>query len=166
MNRKLFTRKNIRIKAKALRRDGKKIVFTNGTFDFLHRGHVSYLSQAKALGDYLIVGLNTDQSVRNYKGPGRPVNRQQDRAAVLAALEAVDAVVFFSAPNPLSLILDTKPHILVKGADWKVRDIAGAGEVRSWGGTVRRIRVVKGRSTTDFIRRLSRAVCEDEKHTS
>ncbi len=133
----------------------KKIVFTNGTFDILHRGHVSYLEKARAAGDLLVVGVNSDSSVRSYKGPGRPVNPEKDRLFVLAALQCVDYVVLFSDPTPLSLIMKVKPDVLAKGADWKLKDIVGAPEVMSWGGKVKRIQFVKGRSSTKVINKLA-----------
>lgn len=137
--------------ARRLRVQGKRVVFTNGCFDLLHVGHVTYLEKARGFGDALIVGLNSDSSVRKIKGPGRPVNSERDRLRVLAALEAVDYVTLFSDPTPLRLIRDVRPDILVKGADWKKDQIVGAREVRSWGGRVRRVALVPGRSTTKLI---------------
>lgn len=136
-------------------RSKKKIVFTNGTFDILHRGHVSYLEKARAAGDILVVGVNSDSSVRSYKGPGRPVNPQNDRLFVLAALQCVDYVVLFSDPTPLKLIVKLSPDVLAKGADWKLKDIVGAKEVMARGGTVKRIQFVKGRSSTRVINQLA-----------
>lgn len=136
-------------------RSKKKIVFTNGTFDILHRGHVSYLEKAKKFGDILVVGVNSDASVRSYKGPGRPVNPESDRLFVLAALQSVDYVVLFSDPTPLKLILKLRPDVLAKGADWKIPDIVGAKEVLATGGQVKRIHFVKGKSSTRIINRLA-----------
>jgi rfaE bifunctional protein nucleotidyltransferase chain/domain len=136
------------------RRRGETIVFTNGVFDILHRGHVDFLAKAKSLGDVLIVGLNTDASVRRIKGRSRPLQNQQDRAAILLALEAVDNVVFFGEDTPERLIHDIRPDILVKGADYKLADIVGASFVKSYGGKVRRIRLSPGRSTTRLTRHL------------
>lgn len=133
----------------------KKIVFTNGTFDILHRGHVSYLEKARSAGDLLVVGVNSDSSVRSYKGPGRPVNPEADRLYVLAALQCVDYVVLFSDSTPLNLIMKLKPDVLAKGADWKLKDIVGAPEVIGWGGSVKRIQFVKGRSSTRVINKLA-----------
>lgn len=133
----------------------KKIVFTNGTFDILHRGHVAYLEKARAAGDILVVGVNSDSSVRNYKGPGRPVNPQNDRLFVLAALQCVDFVVLFSEPTPLRLIQKLCPDVLAKGADWKLKDIVGAKEVIARGGQVKRIQFVRGRSSTRVINHLA-----------
>jgi D-glycero-beta-D-manno-heptose 1-phosphate adenylyltransferase len=136
------------------RRQGRTVVFTNGTFDILHRGHVEYLARARALGDVLIVGLNTDASIRRIKGKGRPVNSNRDRAAVLAGLAAVDYVCFFGADTPERLIRSLLPDVLVKGSDWKEGEIVGSDVVRAHGGVVRRIRLTPGRSTTGMIRRI------------
>lgn len=140
----------------ALRRSGKRIVFTNGCFDVIHLGHVRYLSKARSLGDLLVVGLNSDASVRSIKGPSRPLNRQLDRALVLASLSFVDYVTVFGEDTPEKLIRRLKPDVLVKGADWKAADIVGADFVLSRGGRVARIPFVKGRSTTGLIRRMGR----------
>jgi D-beta-D-heptose 7-phosphate kinase/D-beta-D-heptose 1-phosphate adenosyltransferase len=137
----------------AYRRRGKRIVFTNGVFDILHRGHVEYLSKAKTFGDILVVGLNTDASVRRLKGKNRPVQTERDRVAILLALRSVDHVVLFSTDTPAQLISLVRPDVLVKGADYKERDIVGAEFVRSYGGKVRRVRLTPGRSTTGIIRR-------------
>jgi rfaE bifunctional protein nucleotidyltransferase chain/domain len=139
---------------RALKRNGKTVVFTNGTFDILHRGHVEYLQAARALGDTLIVGLNTDASIRRIKGKGRPVNPNHDRAAVLAGLAAVDYVCFFGENTPERLIRSLVPDVLVKGADWAEGEIVGGDVVRAHGGVVRRIRLTPGRSTTSIIRRI------------
>ena len=137
-----------------LKSQKKKIVFTNGTFDFLHLGHVQYLEKAKRLGDVLIVGVNTDRSVKTYKDPSRPINPEADRIRVLAALEAVDYAILFDEPTPLHLVCKIQPHVLAKGADWKASQIAGAREMKSWGGVVRRIPLVTGRSTTNLISKI------------
>jgi len=136
---------------RAMKKRGRKVVFTNGTFDILHRGHVEYLARARALGDVLFVGLNTDASVRRIKGAGRPVNRAADRAAVLTALAAVDYVCLFGENTPYNLIRLLRPDVLVKGADWKQDAIVGADIVRATGGTVRRVPLTRGRSTTRVI---------------
>ena len=141
-------------KRHALGRTGKTVVFTNGTFDILHRGHVEYLQAARALGDILIVGLNTDASIRRIKGKKRPINLNRDRAAVLAALGCVDFVCFFGEDTPQRLITRLVPDVLVKGADWKAEDIVGKDIVEARGGTVRRIRLITGRSTTNVIQRV------------
>jgi rfaE bifunctional protein nucleotidyltransferase chain/domain len=131
----------------------KKVVFTNGVFDILHRGHVEYLDFARRLGDALVVGLNTDESVRRLKGPTRPVNREEDRAVVLAALAAVDAVVLFGEDTPQRLIAALLPDVLVKGADYRAEDVVGATEVTAAGGRVVLAPLVPGRSTTSILQR-------------
>lgn len=123
---------------------------------------MTYLEKARSLGDLLIVGLNSDSSVRKIKGRGRPVNSEKDRLKVLSALEAVDYVTVFSEETPSKLISEIRPHLLVKGADWKEEKIVGAKEVRLWGGIVKRIRLVPGRSTTGILNRIRR---EDGKGT-
>ena len=130
----------------------RPLVFTNGVFDILHRGHATYLSQARSLGASLVVALNTDASVRRLgKGAGRPVNALADRAAVVAALEAASLVTWFDDDTPLGLIRQLKPDVLVKGGDWRPQDIVGARDVESWGGTVHSIPFVHERSTTALI---------------
>ena len=136
---------------------GRIVVFTNGTFDILHRGHVEYLAAARALGDVLVVGLNTDASIRRIKGKERPINGNRDRAAVLAALGSVDYVCFFGSNTPLRLIERLLPDVIVKGADWKKAAIVGADIVEKNGGVVKRIRLTAGRSTTNVIQRILRA---------
>ena len=140
--------------AKRVRRRGKRIVFTNGVFDILHRGHVEYLAKAKSFGDVLIVGLNSDASVRRLKGKNRPVQKQADRAVILLALEAVDYVVIFGEDTPQKLIEQVRPDVLVKGADYKISEIVGAEFVKSYGGSVRRVRLTKGRSTSGVLKKL------------
>lgn len=139
---------------RGLKASGKRIVFTNGCFDLLHYGHVLYLTKAKARGDILIVALNSDFSVRRIKGKARPINSEKDRAGVLAALESVDYVVIFKEDTPLKTIKILKPDILVKGADWKKGAIVGADFVRSYGGRVETVPLVKGRSSTNIIRKI------------
>jgi rfaE bifunctional protein nucleotidyltransferase chain/domain len=130
-------------------------VFTNGVFDILHRGHVTYLAEARALGSSMIVALNSDASVRRLgKGADRPVNALADRMAVVAALESVDLVTFFEEDTPLELILACRPEVLVKGGDWPVERIVGAREVLSWGGSVHSIPFVHERSTTSLLNRI------------
>ena len=150
---KLIARKNIAALCDRLRRQRKKIVFTNGVFDIIHLGHVHYLDKARAFGDVLIIGLNTDASVRKFKGPDRPVNKQSDRAGVLSALEMVDYIVYFSEETPARLIAQVRPHVLVKGADYKISEIVGADFVKAHGGEVRRIKLLKGRSTSAIIKK-------------
>jgi len=136
------------------KRLGQRCVFTNGCFDILHAGHVDYLRQARDCGDFLVVGLNSDKSVRSIKGDTRPINSELDRAFVLASLSFVDYVVIFDDPTPLNLILNIMPDVLVKGADWPEEQIVGAKEVKSWGGVVKRIPLLKGRSTTSIIEKI------------
>ncbi len=151
---KLFTWPKLRDALKVWRKEKKQIVFTNGCFDILHWGHVYYLEQARKLGDILIVGVNSDASVRRLKGPHRPINSLRDRLRVLAGLESVDAVISFSGDTPLTLIKKIKPDVLVKGGDWSVDLIVGAKEVLSWGGEVVTIPVRKGRSTTKILKKI------------
>jgi rfaE bifunctional protein nucleotidyltransferase chain/domain len=141
--------------AAAAARLPRPLVFTNGVFDILHRGHVNYLEQARALGASLLVALNTDASVRRLgKGEDRPINRLEDRAAVVAALRCVDLVTWFDADTPLDLIMRVRPDALAKGGDWPVARIVGAAEVISWGGTVHSIPFVHERSTTSLLDRI------------
>ena len=136
------------------RREGKTIVFSNGCFDILHRGHVEYLSKAADLGDKLIIGLNTDDSVKRLKGPSRPVNDEKARAILLSALEFVDAVVLFKEDTPYNLIRRIQPDVLVKGKDYKVEDIVGYDIVTAKGGKVETIELVDGFSTTKTIEKM------------
>ncbi len=131
----------------------RRVVFTNGCFDVLHRGHVEYLEAARAMGDLLVVGLNTDDSVRRLKGPSRPVNPQDDRAYVLSGLAAVDYVTFFADDTPRDLIAALLPDVLVKGGDYRKEDIVGAAEVEAAGGEVVVAPLVPGRSTTAILQR-------------
>jgi len=135
---------------------GKKIVFTNGAFDILHRGHIRSLTQAAALGDILIVGVNTDASVKISKGPQRPLNRVEDRGLLLASLECVDAVIAFEQETPLNLIESIRPHVLVKGGDYTLEQIVGATQVMGWGGAVEIIPFETGYSTTGLIDKITK----------
>ena len=150
----LLSRDSICKVALELKLNSKKIVFTNGCFDVIHSGHVHYLTEAKKLGDILIIGLNTDDSVRRLKGNNRPINNQSDRAIVLDALKPVDLVVFFDEDTPLELIKIINPDVLVKGADYKIEDIVGADFVQQNGGEVTTIKFVEGKSSTSIINRL------------
>ncbi len=133
----------------------RPLVFTNGCFDVLHRGHVTYLAQARAFGASLVVGMNSDASVKRLgKGEGRPINAGQDRMAVLAALESVNLVVPFDEDTPLNLILACRPDVLVKGGDWQIENIVGAREVQGWGGTVHSIPFRHERSTTALLKKI------------
>lgn len=134
-------------------RQKRRAVFTNGCFDLLHKGHVTYLERARRLGDLLVVAVNSDASVRRLKGKSRPLNPLADRLEVLAALECVDYVTWFTQDDPVALIRQLKPLVLVKGGDWKPAQILGGADVKSWGGKVRSLKFVPGRSTTDLIKR-------------
>lgn len=139
----------------SLMAEEKKVVFTNGCFDILHRGHVEYLSKARDLGDYLILGLNTDESVKRLgKSPERPINNQETRAIILAALSCVDAIVLFNEDTPLELITFLEPNILVKGSDYEAKNIVGYDVVTAKGGQVLTIDLVQGFSTTKLIEKL------------
>jgi rfaE bifunctional protein nucleotidyltransferase chain/domain len=135
----------------------RPLVFTNGCFDILHRGHATYLAQARALGASLLVAVNTDASVkRQGKGDDRPINTLEDRMAVLAALECVSLVTWFDEDTPIARVLDSRPDILVKGGDWPVERIVGAPEVIGWGGTVHSIPFIHLRSTTLLLEKIRR----------
>lgn len=132
-----------------------KVAFTNGVFDLLHSGHIDVLTAARETADALVVGVNSDESVRRLKGPTRPVRSDAERAYVLAALECVDLVVIFPEDTPLSLVKHLKPDVIVKGGDYSEETIVGAQEVKSWGGTVVVVPLTAGHSTTAIIRKLS-----------
>jgi len=136
-----------------LRGQGRRIVFTNGCFDILHAGHVMYLEAAREFGDVLVVGLNSDDSVRRLKGPERPINTADDRARVLAALRCVDHVVEFADDTPLDIITTLLPDVLVKGGDYTRSTVVGADVVEEHGGRVEIVQLLKGRSTTSIITR-------------
>lgn len=138
------------------KKSGKKIVFTNGCFDILHIGHLRYLERARGLGDRLVIGVNSDASVRRLKGSDRPVTRERDRAALLAALECVDYTVLFSEDTPERLIRAIRPDFLVKGGDWKKEAIVGSAFVESYGGKVRSLPFVNGYSTTGLIQKIQK----------
>lgn len=137
-------------------KNGKKIVFSNGCFDILHRGHVEYLAKAAAFGDVMIIGLNTDASVKRLKGPSRPVNDEKSRAFVLAGLEFVSAVVLFDEDTPYNLIKTVQPDVLVKGSDYKPENIVGYDIVTAKGGKVETIDLVEGFSTTKTIEKMKK----------
>lgn len=138
--------------------EGKKVVFTNGVFDLLHLGHITYLAKAAELGNKLIIGLNADASVKRIKGESRPVNDQSNRAALLAAMFFVDAIVIFEEDTPFNLITVLMPDILVKGADYSVENIVGAKEVMANGGEVKTISFVEGYSSTSIIQKIRNQV--------
>jgi rfaE bifunctional protein nucleotidyltransferase chain/domain len=139
------------------KRGGRCVVFTNGCFDLLHPGHVRCLAEARALGDLLIVAVNSDRSVRGYKGPERPLVPQQDRAEVLAALASVDYVTIFDEPTPRQLIARVLPNVLVKGADWGENEVVGREEVEAVGGRVVSIPLAPGYSTTSLVQKIRKA---------
>jgi len=151
---KLSDKKQVAAERERLRREGKRVVFTNGCFDLLHPGHIRYLAQARALGDALIVAINSDRSVRDLKGQGRPILNEQERAEVLSGLEAVDFVVVFDDETPRELIADILPDVLVKGGDWAVNEIVGRDEVEAAGGQVISLPYVEGQSTSKIIERI------------
>ncbi len=143
-----------------LKRKGKKIGFTNGCFDILHAGHVLYLERSKSLVDILVLGLNSDNSIKRIKGARRPINGERDRAIVVAGLESVDWVVIFDDDTPIKLIELVKPDVLIKGADWKDKGIVGGDFVKSYGGRVEFVGLYEGRSTTSVIEKIRRVYCE------
>jgi len=146
--------KTLKREVDRLRREGKKIAFTNGCFDILHVGHTRYLRQAREMGDVLVLALNSDASVRNIKGDKRPLIPQDERADLLACLEFVDFVTIFDEPTPLELILFLKPDVLIKGGDWAEEQVVGREEVKSWGGTVAIIPEIPGASTTNIVEKI------------
>jgi D-beta-D-heptose 7-phosphate kinase/D-beta-D-heptose 1-phosphate adenosyltransferase len=148
---RVFTRDEVVKRAALWKANGERVVFTNGCFDLLHIGHITLLEQARHCGDRLVVAINSDASVSCLKGPNRPIVGQADRARVLAALAAVDAVVIFDEATPLNLILAVQPDILVKGGDYAPENVVGASEVQSWGGEVKIVPLVEGFSTTRLI---------------
>ncbi len=154
MKSKLFTLKALQKQIRKDQKAGLKIVFTNGCFDILHVGHVRYLGKAAHLGDRLVIALNTDASVRRLKGPERPLNPQDERAEVLGGLGCVSYLVFFSDDTPSKTIHSLRPDVLVKGGDWKKKQIVGWDFVESYGGKVRTIPYVAGRSTTGLLNKI------------
>ena len=152
----LVARKDIAKFCEILRHGGQKVVFTNGCFDILHAGHVTYLEAAKAQGDVLVLGLNTDESVRRLKGPERPINSELDRAKVVGALKAVDYVVLFGEQTAEAVIAEVKPDVYVKGGDYTLDTLPEAKIVQSYGGKVAFIDMVEGRSTTNIINRIKK----------
>lgn len=152
---KIFDLNQLKNKVSAWKKDGQTIVFTNGCFDLLHAGHVTYLEAAKKRGDKLILGLNTDRSVSAIKGPTRPVVPENDRARVLAALESVDAVILFDEDTPIDLINAIQPNIIAKGSDYSADQVVGGKEVLTWGGEIALIDLVEGRSTSNIIKKMN-----------
>jgi len=148
---KITPRNELKATVERLKREGKKVVFTNGCFDILHAGHTRYLREARKLGDALILALNSDSSVRSIKGPMRPIVPEAERAEVVASLDSVDYVTVFDELTPLELIEDLRPDVIVKGGDWAEKDIVGAEAVRKWGGRVAVMPEIEGASTTNII---------------
>ena len=154
MVKKILAIEDVAQKANTLRRAGKRLVFTNGCFDILHAGHIRYLAAARSKGDILVVGLNSDESVKIIKDEHRPIMNQEQRAEILAGLWCVDYIIIFNAPDPLKLIEAIMPDVLVKGAVWREQDIIGADVVKAGGGEVVRISVVPDISTSRIIERI------------
>jgi D-glycero-beta-D-manno-heptose 1-phosphate adenylyltransferase len=154
MKNKIISQSQIKPLIGELKAKGRTIIFTNGCFDLLHVGHVRYLQEAAALGDCLMVGLNSDRSVRLIKDPGRPLIPEDQRAEVLAALECVSYISLFDEPDPLNLIEAVRPDVLVKGADWSLDQIVGADLVKGYGGEVRRVVLVPSISTSEIVKRI------------
>jgi len=150
----IITNTETKILINKWRKKSKKIIFTNGCFDIIHRGHIEYLKEAKLLGDFLIVGLNSDNSVKRIKGKPRPYQSEQDRAAILDTMEMVDLVIIFDENTPLNLICELKPDVLVKGGDYDHRLIVGAKEIEGWGGRVIIIPFLKGYGTSKLVEKI------------
>ena len=163
MRKKILTRDELLIERRALRDAGKKLVFTNGVFDILHVGHVRYLRLARTLGDALVVAVNSDRSVRELKGEGRPLTLESDRAEILAGLEAVDYVTIFDDISPRSLIAELLPDVLVKGGDYSLDQIHGREEVEAAGGCVVSLPFVEGVSTSKLIERMNNVRAADDR---
>ncbi len=161
---KIYPRAELKTVIDRLKREGKKVVFTNGCFDILHAGHTRYLSEARKLGDVLVLALNSDRSVRALKGPMRPIVPEAERAEVLAALSSVDYVTVFDEMTPLALIEFLRPDVIVKGGDWAEKDIVGADAVRTWGGRVAVMPELEGASTTNIIEKILQ-VCGSREPT-
>jgi len=147
---------NAREQIRIWQKDGKAVVFTNGCFDILHVGHIRYLKGARELGDYLVVGLNSDESVKRLKGKSRPYQTENERAEILKALRFVDLVVPFSQDTPLEIITFLKPDILVKGGDYRIETIVGAQEILAWGGKVLTLPFVPGKSTSKILSKIDK----------
>jgi rfaE bifunctional protein nucleotidyltransferase chain/domain len=155
---KIKSREEAQVQVKAWQAKGDTVVFTNGCFDLLHLGHVDYLEKARELGDRLVIGLNTDDSVSRFKGPERPLQDQDSRARILASLQFVDLVVFFNEDTPFDLISALIPNVLVKGSDYLAENIVGADVVKKAGGVVKTIDFVPGYSTTRIVEKIKRTI--------
>lgn len=159
---RILALEEMKAEREALHRTGSRVVFTNGVFDILHRGHCEYLQDARNQGDVLVVGLNSDASVRRLKGERKPIVPEEDRAAVLCALGAVDYVVIFGEDTPAILISELLPDVLVKGGDYALDEIVGRADVEAAGGTVITIPLTEGRSSTNIISTIIERYCEHE----
>ena len=155
VSNKIFKLEEMGPKAAQLKKQGKTIGFTNGCFDILHSGHVSYLNEAKKNVDFLILGLNTDSSIKKIKGSSRPIVDQENRAQVLSGLSSVDAIVFFNENTPIKLIKIIQPHFLIKGNDYKVEEVVGHKEIKKWAGEVMLIDLIPGQSSTNIIKKIN-----------
>ncbi len=151
---KILTLEDLQLKTQSLKKENKKVILTNGCFDLVHLGHLQYLCEASTLGDFFIVAVNSDSSVRNLKGEHRPIKGELTRASLLASLTFVDAVVLFSAPTPIDIIQAILPDVLCKGGDWEIDQIVGAKEVMAAGGSVKRISFLPGHSTTSLEQKI------------
>ena len=156
---KILDRKTLKERLDALRKEGKKIAFTNGCFDILHVGHVRYLKEARKTADILVLALNSDSSVRAIKGDKRPLVPEEERAEVLAGLECIDFVTIFPEPTPLELICYLRPDTLIKGGDWSEDKVVGRDEIKQWGGNVTIIPEVIGKSTTNIVDKIIAVYC-------
>ncbi len=159
MKSKIKTLHELRQALSGIRKTGGKVVFTNGCFDILHVGHTRYLKEAAALGDYLVVAVNSDDSVRGLKGDKRPIVPQEERAEIIASLQSVDYVTIFDEPDPYNVIEALQPDILVKGGDWSTEEIIGADIVEAAGGEVVRIPYIEGASTTNIVEKIIERYC-------
>ena len=159
---KILERNALKNKLEELRKEGKKIAFTNGCFDILHVGHIRYLREAKKTADILVLALNSDSSVRAIKGEKRPLMSEEERAEILAALEFIDFVTIFQELTPLELINYLKPDILIKGGDWPKEKVIGREEIKKWGGRVAIIPEVEGKSTTNIVEKIKKMYCSND----
>lgn len=156
LTNKIYSLKTLKKKVVKWKREGKKIVFTNGCFDLVHRGHIEVLAKTADLGDKLIIGINTDKSIRELKGKNRPIIDEESRSILLSALEFVDAIILFNDPTPINLISLLQPDILAKGGDYKIEDIIGSNTVIENGGQVRIVPLTIGFSTTNIVDKISK----------
>ena len=159
---KILERNTLKNKLEVLRKEGKKIAFTNGCFDIIHVGHVRYLREAKKTADVLVLALNSDSSVRKIKGDKRPLVGEEERAEILAAFEFIDFITIFEELTPLELINYLKPDVLIKGGDWPEEKIIGREEIKKWGGRVAIIPEVTGKSTTSIVEKIKKMYCSND----